>query len=208
MLQRERIPAVHVITRFDSNQDLRTALLANFYDGARPRQLVLDYTKHLTINPSKKHMAANNLKLSNKIVIAFNLLPHAANLNESDVVIMVVEALTFPVKGKCNGTNAHMGESLNSFLVLNRHLEAIDHLHTTTSLKHKPSYYSKYRSIPKMRGATMARPTPLPTSFMPVWPKQSYTSISNNAKSSARKTTVTINIMDGQSIESATIYCI
>jgi hypothetical protein len=47
------IPYVHVTTRFASYQDCRAILLADFYDGSRLRQLVLEYIKHLTINPSK-----------------------------------------------------------------------------------------------------------------------------------------------------------
>jgi hypothetical protein len=57
---------------------------------------------------------------------------------------MVVQALTNQVKGKCEETAAHMGESLNTFDILNRHLETIDQLHLTYSLKRKPSYYSNY----------------------------------------------------------------
>jgi hypothetical protein len=121
-------------------------LLADFYDGSRLRHLVFDYTKDLTINPSQKHVAANNLDLSNKIAGAFNLFPHADRFNEYVVVAIVVQALIGHVKGKCEGTAAHMGESLNTFHILNRHLEAIDQLYSTYSLKCKPLYYSNYPS--------------------------------------------------------------
>jgi hypothetical protein len=67
-------------------------------------------------------MANSNLDLSSKIACAFNLLPQADRFNACVVVAMVVQALTYPVKGKCEETAAHMGESLNTF----RHLEAID----------------------------------------------------------------------------------
>jgi hypothetical protein len=40
-----------------------------------------------------------------------------------------------------------MGELLNSFHILNRHLGAIDELHLTYSLNRKPSYYSTYPSL-------------------------------------------------------------
>jgi hypothetical protein len=52
MLQREPIHGVRVTARFASYNDWRAALLANFYDGSRLRQLVLDYAKHLIINPT------------------------------------------------------------------------------------------------------------------------------------------------------------
>jgi hypothetical protein len=70
------------------------------------------------------------------------------NLKEFVVVVMVVQALNDPVKGNCEETHVHMGGSLNTFLILHRHLEAVDQLHTTTSLNGKPSYYFNSPSIP------------------------------------------------------------
>jgi hypothetical protein len=58
------IPGVRLATRFASYQDWRVALLADINDGSRLRQLVLDYNKHVTLNPFQKHMDANNLDLS------------------------------------------------------------------------------------------------------------------------------------------------
>jgi hypothetical protein len=94
LIESELIHGVRVTTRFASYQDWRVVLLADFYDGSRLRQLVLDYTIHLTINPSPKHMAANNLDISNNIAGAFNLLPMVDRFNECDVVAMVVQAHT------------------------------------------------------------------------------------------------------------------
>jgi hypothetical protein len=53
MIERELVPGVRVTTHFASYQVWRTALMADIYDGSRLRQLVHDYTKHLTINPSQ-----------------------------------------------------------------------------------------------------------------------------------------------------------
>jgi hypothetical protein len=66
-------------------------------------------------------MVASSFDLSNKIASAFNLLPQANIFNESDVVAMVVQAITDSVKGKCEETVAHLGELLNTFPILNRH---------------------------------------------------------------------------------------
>jgi hypothetical protein len=75
MIEHELISGVRATTRFASYQGWRAALLADFDDGSRLRQLVLDYRKTLTVKPLQKHMADNNLDLSNKIAGAFNLLP-------------------------------------------------------------------------------------------------------------------------------------
>jgi hypothetical protein len=98
VLQRELIPGVHVTTRFASYSDWRAAPLVDAYHGSRMRQLVLDHAKHLIINFTHKHMAANHLDLSNKIACAFNLLPHADNFNDLGVGSMVVHTLTDSVK--------------------------------------------------------------------------------------------------------------
>jgi hypothetical protein len=98
---------------------------------------------------------ANNLNLSNKITGASNLLAREDRFSEYVVVVMVVQALPDHVKGKCEETATLLGESLNTFHILNRHLEAIDQLQSTYSLKRKPSLYSNYPLLPLQPPTTL-----------------------------------------------------
>jgi hypothetical protein len=68
------------------------------------------------------------------------MLPQADRFKEYVVVATIVQTLTDSVKGKCEETAAHMGESLNTFVILNRQLEGIDQLQSTYSLKRTPLY--------------------------------------------------------------------
>jgi hypothetical protein len=85
-------------------------------------------------------MASNSIDLLYKAASAFNLLPRDERFNEAVVVAMIMHALLLSVRSNCEETALHMNDSLTTFHILNRHLEAIDRVFETTAVKRKPSY--------------------------------------------------------------------
>jgi hypothetical protein len=113
---RDIFPGVAVsTTHFVSYPAWRSSFLAAFYDGARFRQLVLDYYRDLQFAPQNKEMAYNWVGPSNKVADAFNLLPPDERFNEAAVVAMVMQALPRSIRSKYEKTASHMNESLTSF---------------------------------------------------------------------------------------------
>jgi len=126
-VHRALAPDVVVKTRFENFSDFKNKIINKFYNQARLRQMILAYIEGLVIRPSDPLMASNYVNLAQKVERAFHLLPAGDPFTgEAGIVAHALKTLPPSTASPCEKAATQLGESLTTFSVLIRHLEALD----------------------------------------------------------------------------------